>query len=350
MGKLWDADPQRASSVCCNECHKADVQLSPGLIVWSVRQVQALDHVKAMSCCSHCGKQRKALKRCPRCKQASYCGAACQNAAWTQHKGTCVTLDEVFEKWIEAGSVDDWRGELKWEGRMEEMLDYQTVARPASVDAGCATILAAFVHAHAMGFDSRGNIDHVHSIIRLEARHAELLGKMQRFRDQGEALCSVAEHLLYLGKRQEAAENFKRARRIAESHGFFSVECESCLGLGRLAMAEGRSEEGVEMLRNALVCAPLREGEDDDMELNVLLNFTNALFLIDAIDEVEPLVARFRETAQAESGMMERTPELCFYDMHILYSSAHLHEVLLLNPERGGGHTARPRWEALYTR
>ncbi|KAJ1483459.1 hypothetical protein T484DRAFT_1622771, partial [Baffinella frigidus] len=41
--------------------------------------------------CSHCGKQRATLKRCSRCKQTWYCGAACQNAAWKGHRKTCVT-------------------------------------------------------------------------------------------------------------------------------------------------------------------------------------------------------------------------------------------------------------------
>lgn len=41
--------------------------------------------------CSFCGKEKGvvALKRCMRCKQASYCGAECQKAAWGLHKKTC---------------------------------------------------------------------------------------------------------------------------------------------------------------------------------------------------------------------------------------------------------------------
>ena len=40
--------------------------------------------------CSHCGKQGDAaLRRCSRCKQASYCGADCQREAWRQHKELC---------------------------------------------------------------------------------------------------------------------------------------------------------------------------------------------------------------------------------------------------------------------
>ena len=83
-----------------------------------------------MSSCSYCGKQHAALKRCSHCKQASYCGAECQNAAWKGHKKKCVTLEEVFEKvWAAAAGEDgvgDWRKVLKWEGHMEAMMERQS--------------------------------------------------------------------------------------------------------------------------------------------------------------------------------------------------------------------------------
>jgi len=91
-----------------------------------------------MNRCSHCGTQRAALKRCSRCKQASYCGAECQNAAWKGHRKTCLTLEEVLEKVRAANLRKDWRGLLKWEGRMEEMMEQQP-------DAFCNNILALIV-------------------------------------------------------------------------------------------------------------------------------------------------------------------------------------------------------------
>ncbi|KAJ1467183.1 hypothetical protein T484DRAFT_1646020, partial [Baffinella frigidus] len=46
--------------------------------------------MSASASCSHCGKQGgAALRRCARCKQASYCGADCQKEAWKTHKGAC---------------------------------------------------------------------------------------------------------------------------------------------------------------------------------------------------------------------------------------------------------------------
>ena len=279
-----------------------------------------------MSSCSNCGKQRAALKRCSRCKQVSYCGAECQIAAWKGHKKRCVTLDEVVERVNAANLRRDWREVLKWEGRMEEMMENYT-------DAGCNAILALFAGAHGWAFNSTGSKDHSLSIVRLGTRRAEVLSKMQRFRDQGQTLCVAADQLLSLGNREESAGYFQRARKIAEGHGFFSVECRSCLGLGKLAREEGRDDEAVELMRNALVCLPLCEEEDTIMELNVLLEFTSALFDTRAIDEVEPLVARYLEAAKADS---EKQGRLGFSKLHSLYTSARLHEVLCTCTPRVG--------------
>ena len=89
-------------------------------------------------------------------------------------------------------------------------------------------------------------------IAALEERRAALFGKMERFRDMGEAMCNLANRLIDAGKLQDAAKHLKQARKVAEAHGFFSVECWACQGLGALALAEGKHEEGIEMLRHAL--------------------------------------------------------------------------------------------------
>ena len=59
--------------------------------------------------CAQCGKQRKVLKRCSRCKKASSCGAECQNAAWKGHKKTCVNLDDMVERVNAASFREDWQ-------------------------------------------------------------------------------------------------------------------------------------------------------------------------------------------------------------------------------------------------
>ena len=238
-----------------------------------------------------------------------------------------MALEEAYEKARAAGLREDWQGVLKWEGRMEDLMQRQS-------DDECHNILALFVNAHVWASNSTGNADHGLSIVRLETRRVELLGKMQRFRDQGEALCRAADHLCGQGKEQDAEGYLQRARKIAEAHGFFSVECQACLGLGKFEMTGGRKQEGVELLRNALACVPLFEEEDTILELSVIFHFTNALFDTRAIDEVEPLLARFHEAAKAES---QKRGYLGIPELHSLCTSARLHEVFLCTyPPRVG--------------
>ena len=208
---------------------------------------------ESASSCSYCGKKSRVdLKRCARCKQASYCGAECQKAGWAAHKMTCalppIPIEEVFDIVYAANAAYDWRGVLKWEGRMEELLEEQE-------DDCQESILGVFCSANYMARASTGRIQHALKVISLQERRIELLGTLQRFRDQGASICSVAESLLVLERRQEARKQYERARDVGAAHGFFSVECRACVGLGNIAMVEGRHDEGVDLSRNALAAA-----------------------------------------------------------------------------------------------
>jgi len=286
------------------------------------------------SSCAHCGKQSAKNKRCSICKEVSYCGAVCQNAAWKKHKKICVapvSTHNVLLTLKTAYETFDWREVLKWEGRLEELLE-------AGTDINCDFTLCAFFSAHQMGLRSTHGSDHAMPAIRLQERRVELLGRMERFRDQGEAICSIADILLALRKMEEATTTYTRARDIGAAHGFFSVESDACLGLGQVAMQEGRHEEGVDLLRNALAAAPLNEANERCYEMNALRKLIDALFQTNAIDEIEPLVLRFREVAQVET---ERSGSLCSSEFRIIYIRARLHEA------RGRPHEAAREVRAL---
>ena len=79
----------------------------------------------------------------------------------------------------------------------------------------------------------------------------------------------------------------------------------------------------------------LCEGGAKDIELRVLHAFTDALFHTHAIDEVEPLVARYLEAAKAES---QKRGRLSMSELYSLYTSARLHEVLCTCKPRVGTH------------
>jgi len=158
--------------------------------------------------------------------------------------------------------------------------------------------------------------------------------KLQRFGDQGEAMCKLASILPVLKRNSDAATWFQRARGVGAAHGFFSLESKACEGLGVAAMEEGRDEEGVALLRNALVAADLNELDHPRYALIALYSLVEALFTTNSIDEAEPLVLRHREAAQAVSekeGFGIRELDSVVY-------SARLLEVLC---------PCTPRWEPL---
>jgi hypothetical protein len=242
-----------------------------------------------------------------------------------------VPLQDVAVKFEAALATRDWRGVLKWEGRMDELMALHS-------DDDCSGILGAFSYAHQMGWQATGSEYHARSFAGLLERHISLLGKLQRFRDQGEAMCSLSTMLRFLERKREAATWHQRARDVGAAHGFFSLESRACVGLGEAAIDEGRREEGVALLRNALVAAELNELDDPTFELAPLDSLIQALFQTRAIEEVEPLVLRYREAAKAQSE--KEGAGVCFAEFASLLCSSRLHEVMCL---------CTPRWESLLT-
>ncbi|KAJ1483782.1 hypothetical protein T484DRAFT_1949274 [Baffinella frigidus] len=269
--------------------------------------------------CAHCGVQGVTLKHCTRCMHTWYCGAECQKAAWKGHKETCappLPLKDVLEKVEAATATGDWRGVLKWEGRMDEMMEGRS-------DAICNSILGRFSKAHGSVSLTTASPENVRRFGVIEERRIKLLGKMQRFRDQGVAMCKVATILFYM-KEKEAKRLYERARNLGEEHGFYSVESQACLGLGQLELQEGRKVEGLELLRNALAAGSLSEEADGVHEEGCVFPvLILALFAANAIDEIESLLPRFQAAAKAESRKMGR---LRYGELEYVYITARLHE------------------------
>ena len=82
----------------------------------------------------------------------------------------------------------------------------------------------------------------------------------------------------------------------------------------------------------ALLDLVRENGNDTHIELEVLAPLIEALFLMHGIDEVEPLVLRYREAARAES---QKLGHVSFWELESLCASARLLEV-------GNPSTPRP--------
>ena len=86
------------------------------------------------------------------------------------------------------------------------------------------------------------------------------------------------------------------------------------------------------LLRNARVAAELNELDSPAFELDALLPLIDALFTTRSIEEVEPLVLRYREATKAQS----EKEGVCFAEFYSLICSARLHEVLCFCTKRLG--------------
>ena len=164
----------------------------------------------------------------------------CQKAAWKDHKAKCapkaprVPLKDVLVQVAAANNRRDWWGVLEWEGRMEEMMEARKGLAPL-------VILDTFLQAHSQLCLTGPCIEHFRqhssSVMRLHGLRIELLGKLQRFRDQGEAMCDLAaaiETSKPRGQRQDvhpvAEKWYQQARDLGAAHGFFTLECRACSG------------------------------------------------------------------------------------------------------------------------
>jgi hypothetical protein len=53
-------------------------------------------YLEAKTYCSNSGCDGVGLKKCTGCKEARYCGEACQLAHWPTHKGECTKAAELM--------------------------------------------------------------------------------------------------------------------------------------------------------------------------------------------------------------------------------------------------------------
>jgi hypothetical protein len=47
--------------------------------------------------CSKCRKKGAGMRYCSNCKEAHYCGHACQRADWKSHKNKCASPESVAD-------------------------------------------------------------------------------------------------------------------------------------------------------------------------------------------------------------------------------------------------------------
>jgi tetratricopeptide (TPR) repeat protein len=270
----------------------------------------AMDHMERV--CSFCHKEGDNLKRCVSCKKEYYCDANCQRLAWKVHQITCTSLPSVCVKIENAHNTDKMDNVLRWSSRFDEIVASDDL--PDFVQSRMLEILLPVYHRKIPLFtklalttdpDTQHQVDALHNthreIATVYLKQSSLACKSERYRDQGELICAAGGHILGSGDVKYAVQLFQKARGIAETHGFFCIECVACRGLGNCALVRGDTEDALDFLRNALAAALLSEKDCATLEMDTLEALTSSLHITKNYAEARTLMSRFKDLTREDS-------------------------------------------------
>ena len=103
------------------------------------------------------------------------------------------SLDEIDKKITAAWMADDWRGVLKWDFFLDELLAWGTFQFEDMTLCFSARLLGVFSDAHKLAYTESGNasenIEEAKISIALAKRRVPILGQLGRFMEQGHNMC-----------------------------------------------------------------------------------------------------------------------------------------------------------------
>ena len=191
-------------------------------------------------------------------------------------------LMEIMERLPEAIHASDWRAVLAWESRLEDVLAAVTALKQIS-------LLRDFAWANSLGGKkARAAL--------LSERQAQLQGKLERFSDQGMTWCTIGGYCTCLQDLEGAGRWFQKARELGAQHGLMGVECEACLGLGRVQQKKGRTHEAGELFRHA--CTVLDFVDVSQCEV-LESHVARSLLETDGFEAAGPLIQKLRARGEA---------------------------------------------------
>ena len=174
----------------------------------------------------------------------------------------------------------------------------------------------------------------ISEMIPLLKKLADIEGQIQRFRDQGETFSRIADICITLEDDTQAIDFFQRARKVGEIHGFIGLESVACRGLGELFLKDGRLDEGMGLLRNAVIAAPLAEGDTQYLEVVALKTLLSSVLMYqptwddDNQKEMKELALKYCVLSQLILSKDQDTPKLLvFVLMSFLTQAQVLHRI-----------------------
>jgi hypothetical protein len=199
--------------------------------------------------------------------------------------GGAPPLSAVVQMVATAKDARNWPEVLRFESRLEEMLLTAFESRHPE-------LISSFATAHLV----QGHYVEAASLFQ---RRVQLLGKLERFRDQGADMCQVGECFLRLNNANSADAWYQKVRKLGEKLPCFELECTASLGLGRVEFyMRGRLQEAEKLLRHALTVVGFVEGKSESIERDIKVALAKVLMQTGCDEEAGPLIQRLRVLAR----------------------------------------------------
>ena len=254
------------------------------------------------SSCTTCKVEEEDLYCCSFCRRSCYCSEQCHSEDAVHHQAVCVpppSLSHVLDVVRTAHFDNKWEPIIGYQWRMQDL--FHVVQEHHGLRAAW-DVLRVFIDAHMSGYHSTGDEDHLVWFRRLTERSIKICNTLQQFRTQAETMCSLGHVLRVVGEFDDARMMYLEAGRIAEHHGFLSVESAVCLGLGLMHMESGDEEYGVKLLRNAVLAIDFSVEPSTSHVLKSLESLSVSLFKTGDTDGLETVVLRLHH--EAEEAML----------------------------------------------
>ena len=260
---------------------------------------------------------------CGDCKEQKYCSIGCMEAHSSEHIPKCKfhRLHDLLGQINTIELASNWRKVLPLQSTMEMLM----LEGPIDIsNRQKQVVLVLFIDSNHKAYTETGHEVYRVSLIRLKENLVKLLGSMELFHEQGLYMTSLGGMFMAMKHYIVAQIYFQEVRDIGVAHGFFTMECKACLGLGRIAMKEGRSQEGLELLQNAVCASSLLLPTDNprEYEINAFYWLIDALFDSEDIDEAEKLMVRMAATVK-----QEEKDYIQINDMRVMIDKTRLYQI-----------------------
>jgi hypothetical protein len=232
----------------------------------------------------------------------------------------------------------DWALILTFEERMTQLLT--DTPEPIVSDSTYVWTIGIFAWAHSKAIaaldmefaPTSSSIFRVHVLryVELQEFRIPVLKRMQSFSDLLLAMTSSGQILTKIYDFDGAEKSFEQARSFGAANGMFEAECVSCLGLGNVYKLTNRVDEGLQLLRNAVIAGNLVD--NGQLLLDALQHLMRALLskITTSIGFESTTVSAataipFKTVGQLKTFKLETQPDLDILDElernHILYTS-----------------------------